>query len=233
MSNLSHERTVADFATENLARTRVFENFGIDYCCGGEIPLADACERQGISTEQVLQAIAECDRNEPQVPVKLADAAIGDLVASILNEHHAFLWSELPRLDELHVHVSGHHAAQQPYLMRSLEVYRELRSELEDHMRKEEQFLFPLCSALDDSAVPELMGVISSMLEKYEEEHKQVGLLLSELHSMHNGYAITEGMCRKQQALLSRLAQLEEDIHLHVYKENHILFNMLRERVES
>jgi Domain of Unknown function (DUF542) len=37
-------QTVGEIASENPTAGRVFENFGIDYCCGGKRPLQEACE---------------------------------------------------------------------------------------------------------------------------------------------------------------------------------------------
>ena len=41
MTNLT--KTVREIALEQPHSIRVFERFGIDYCCGGRKPLAEAC----------------------------------------------------------------------------------------------------------------------------------------------------------------------------------------------
>jgi regulator of cell morphogenesis and NO signaling len=38
--------TVRDIAADSLAAVRVFEKFGIDYCCGGKRPLHEVCEER-------------------------------------------------------------------------------------------------------------------------------------------------------------------------------------------
>jgi len=134
----------------------------------------------------------------------------------------------LPRLDELHVQVCQHHAQEQPLLMKSLELFRDLRRELEQHMHKEEQVLFPLCKPLEQGHTDELGRALEILLASHEDEHRHVGETLDTLRRMHNGYRPTGGNCRRQQALISRLEALERDMHLHVHKENNMLFPMLR-----
>ena len=51
------EKTVRELAIENPASTRVFEKLGIDYCCGGNRSLADACESANLQLDQVLDAL--------------------------------------------------------------------------------------------------------------------------------------------------------------------------------
>ena len=45
--------TIRDIAANSLAAVRVFEKFGIDYCCGGKRPLADVCREKGYKAEEI------------------------------------------------------------------------------------------------------------------------------------------------------------------------------------
>jgi regulator of cell morphogenesis and NO signaling len=229
MSRLTPEHTVAEIATGNMARTKVFENFGIDYCCGGEIPLREACVRRGIDPVDVLSALSASDQSAAADSENLDQAGPSKLASMIFTKHHTYLWDELPRLDDLHVHVVERHAQQQPHLMKSLELFRELRTELEEHMLAEEQYLFPLCSSIEHGRTQDVQTAVGSLLENYEAEHQRVGKMLHDLRTMHKDYHVAEGSCRKQQALLARLQALEQDTHLHIHKENNILFRKLRE----
>src|SRR5271169_2746039 len=40
-------KTVREFVLELPSSTNVFEQLGIDYCCGGQKPLAEACAAAG------------------------------------------------------------------------------------------------------------------------------------------------------------------------------------------
>ena len=50
-------QTVRDIATENPAAVRVFEKYGIDYCCGGRVPLTEACETKGLNVDDVIASL--------------------------------------------------------------------------------------------------------------------------------------------------------------------------------
>lgn len=43
------DQTVREIAVEHPARVRVFESLGVDYCCGGQRSLREACERASVS----------------------------------------------------------------------------------------------------------------------------------------------------------------------------------------
>ena len=50
--SMTAERTVRELALENTAATRVFEKLGIDYCCGGNKSLGDACRAANLSVDR-------------------------------------------------------------------------------------------------------------------------------------------------------------------------------------
>ena len=63
-------------------------------------------------------------------------------------------------------------------------------------------------------------------------EHEQVGQLLAHLRALTADYSVPPDGCRSYTALFSALAQLEDDTHLHVHKENNVLFPAV-ERIEA
>ena len=52
-------KTVRDLALEMPNATRVFEKWGIDYCCGGMKSLEEACEARNVSLDAVLKNLGE------------------------------------------------------------------------------------------------------------------------------------------------------------------------------
>jgi len=61
MPTLDSTATVGSFVRQKPTRARVFESLKIDYCCGGKIPLVQACEKKGIDAADVLQQLQACD----------------------------------------------------------------------------------------------------------------------------------------------------------------------------
>ena len=50
-------KTIREFALELPASIQVFEKLGIDYCCGGQKPLAEACSAASLKQENVAEAL--------------------------------------------------------------------------------------------------------------------------------------------------------------------------------
>ena len=59
------EKTVREIAIENPSSVRIFETFGIDYCCGGKRSLNDACTRANVPLESVLDLLEKAKQHQP------------------------------------------------------------------------------------------------------------------------------------------------------------------------
>lgn len=55
------EVPIGEIVAERLGRSRVFEKYDLDYCCGGQTPLNEACREKGIDPEEVLNALSVSD----------------------------------------------------------------------------------------------------------------------------------------------------------------------------
>ncbi len=61
MNNITAETTVGEIVRAVLVRSRIFENLGIDYCCGGKKPLAEACQAKGLDPATVVAMLSALD----------------------------------------------------------------------------------------------------------------------------------------------------------------------------
>ncbi|MGA7234537.1 MAG: DUF542 domain-containing protein [Bryobacteraceae bacterium] len=59
-TTFDRNRTVREIAIDHPASTRVFESFGIDYCCSGRRPLQEACKSANAPLDKVVQALMNC-----------------------------------------------------------------------------------------------------------------------------------------------------------------------------
>mgnify|MGYP000984621162 FL=1 len=218
---LAH-RTVGELVAERSGRSRIFQSFQIDFCCQGSRTLTEACERKGITVEAVLEQI-EAEQAAPQEtggnPAQLPPA---DLISHILEKHHSFLRQELPRLHAMAQRVAQVHGQHTPSLVEVSAVFTGLFQELDSHMMKEEQILFPAILAMSqngEAALP-LDGAIACMMH----EHDDAGEALRRLHELTNGYQPPADACNTYRALFDGLKDLEEDLHRHIHLENSVLF---------
>jgi len=191
MTNDVLTRTVGELVVEHPSRSRVFEQFDIDYCCGGKRRLSDACERAGASPDAVIEALDAADHiDRSDVANDWSNATISELIDHILSAHHAYLRRELPRLSEMAEKVVRAHGQRCPWVLDCQNVLADLRSELESHMMKEEQMLFPMIRALETAtAVPSFhCGSLRNPITVMEHEHDSAGGALAKLRELSDGF---------------------------------------------
>jgi regulator of cell morphogenesis and NO signaling len=225
MTMITPSTSLAEIVSTTPALTRELERLGLDYCCGGKRSLAEACREQHLDPEVVIAELtAHPVTAEP--PADWIDLAPAELVDHLEATHHRYLKDVLPRLTELAAKVSRVHGEAHPELIRVADVVQEIRADLEPHLRKEEEVLFPMIRSLATASTQPSFhcGSIANPIAVMEQEHVAVGALLEQLRALTNGYQAPAGTCASTQSLMAGLAELEADTHLHVHKENNHLF---------
>jgi regulator of cell morphogenesis and NO signaling len=228
MNKLEIQTTVGQMVVERPQRSRVFDRLHIDYCCGGKRTLEEACAKRGLDLKAVLAELEVFDAEAETQPdaVRPTDLTMTELADDIERTHHAYLREELPRLGDLVQKVSAVHGQAHPWLAGLTSVYAELVAELEPHRLKEEQILFPMIRELDRAATAPSFhcGSVGNPIRMMEMEHQNAGAALDRIREMTNDYETPEDACNSFRAMLSGLEHLEADLHLHIHKENEILF---------
>jgi regulator of cell morphogenesis and NO signaling len=229
MTSCDPRTTVGELVKAMPARARVFERLAIDYCCGGKLPLTDACAKAGVDPDAVLRQIELADADAEQRGAGLVDAdalTLTELADHIEQTHHAYLRAELPRLDQMTDKVFRVHGEHEPRLADVRAAFVALRDELTTHMMKEEQILFPMIRRLESAEGPPQFhcGSIANPIGQMELEHEHAGDALAIMHRATDGYQPPDWACNTYRAMLDSLAQLERDMHQHVHKENNVLF---------
>ena len=227
--NLDLQSTIGELVKERPGRSRIFERLEIDYCCGGKLSLAQACESQQLDPQTVLQELREADvhPDPDEMPLIDADAmSLTELVDHIEQTHHETMKTELPRLDALTQKVLEVHGTADPRLADVRRAFVTLYEEVVGHMEKEEKVLFPIVrqmeSARDLSACDG--GSIANPIRQMEHEHDEAGKALAIMHGFTDGYQPPQWACNTYRAMLDGLRQLEWDLHQHIHKENNVLF---------
>jgi len=227
MSTTILDRTVAELVLERPARSRFFESFGIDYCCGGKKTLQEACDRKALPSDQVLELLAAlATEPTPDQEPEPGAMALGDLIEHILEAHHQYLRQELPRLGAMLQKVERVHGDRNERLAAMLSVFEAFTLELNQHMMKEEEILFPAIARMDATGaeVAACFGSVANPIARMEAEHDDAGNALEQLRTLSDGYTPPDWACNTYRALLDGLHDLERNMHAHVHKENNILF---------
>ncbi|MCA9244245.1 MAG: iron-sulfur cluster repair di-iron protein [Phycisphaerales bacterium] len=220
------DRTIGQLVVERPARARVFERYGLDYCCGGKAPLTEACRKQGLSFDAICRELATIDDGAEPLQTDWSTVTMAELADHIVDAHHIHLRRELPRLDALLEKVTRVHGDNHPELRQCREVFLSLAAELNTHMLKEEQVLFPMIRQLETGQSSPVIGCgsIDNPIRVMEHEHDDTGRALARLRTLTNGYVPPADACNTYRVMLDSLSELERDLHTHIHKENNILF---------
>ncbi len=117
-------KTVRDLAVEIPGATRVFENLGIDYCCGGDLTLDDACNAAGLTVENVMTSLEQVNGWHAQFEEpNFLTATLVELIDHIVEKHHVFTKTELARLHALMDKVHGAHGQSHPEIAALRELF--------------------------------------------------------------------------------------------------------------
>lgn len=153
MSEISLQNTVGQLVVERPDRARVFEAFGLDYCCGGKRTILDACAEKGIDPSALLEALQVHDLTTPRSEeLDWSRAGLGEIVDHILITHHEYLRRELPRIEAMAEKVALVHGERHPEMVEVYKLFERFKPEQELHMAKEEGVLFPMCKLLDTAS---------------------------------------------------------------------------------
>jgi regulator of cell morphogenesis and NO signaling len=216
------DRTLGELVAERPARARVLERVDLDYCCGGRRSLRDAAVEAGLDPVDVAAQLAAVTDTHGADVDALGPMA---LVDHILTTHHAYLHEELPLLDALAVKVRDVHGERHPELVEVAMLVGELRADLEPHLAREEEVLFPAIRVLAAGGPAEFMfGSIRNPIAVLLAEHDRAGELLAGLRRQAVDYALPGDACGSYRSLYGRLIDLEVDTHRHVHLENNVLF---------
>jgi len=208
----------------------VFEKYQIDYCCGGDRPLGEACTAAGVAAGTVIEEIRRADA-ESSHDRDWMKAPLAEVIDHILVVHHGYLRAELPVLDVRIAKVAEAHRERHAKRLGELgSVFTALSDELDAHLRKEEAVLFPAIRQFEQAretgaARPVLpFGSLRNPIRVMEREHQSAGRALAEIRRLTDDYRVPADGCATFRALYEGLSQLEMDLHRHIHLENNILF---------
>jgi len=227
MAMITPTSRLADLVTADPSLARALERRGLDYCCGGTRTLEQACIDQDLDPDAVVEELIAATRPQPSEAWTTMDAV--ELVDHIEATHHRYLWDELPRLTSLTEKVVGVHGERHPELHDVAGCLTELRADLEPHLMKEERVLFPMIRELATATSPPAFhcGSIRNPITVMMAEHDSAGDLLARLRRLTYDHQPPADACSSFTALYLALDQLEADTHLHIHKENNVLFPLV------
>jgi regulator of cell morphogenesis and NO signaling len=209
----SADQSLGKLAVQIPGATAVFRKLKLDFCCGGQQSLQDACAEKGIDASQVVCSL-QALQNTHELP---ATPNASDLIDHILKRFHEVHRQQLPELARMARRVEAVHR-DHPQVPKGLANHLEtMERELLEHMEKEEQILFPMLKAGGNPMVIHPIGMM-------RHEHVSHGAQLEKLNHLTSNHQPPEGACNTWQALYAGTARLTEDLIEHIHTENNLLF---------
>jgi len=230
MTHATARTTVRDIVTDDFRAAAIFERHGIDFCCGGQQSLDEACRAAGVGRDVVLEELGALAASPTTPAPRYAEWGPAFLVDYIVANHHAYVRRALPIVDGHAQKVAEKHGPRHPELVEIARIFAGVVSEMTQHMMKEEQILFPYIKALVSRAsdgcpsTPSPFGTVRNPIRMMEMEHESAGGAMQRIRELSRGYAPPDDACTTYRAMLHELQEFELDLHQHVHLENNILF---------
>jgi len=228
--NITGETKVKEIAAANPRATRILEQAGVDYCCGGNKSLHDACAHVGVSEEEIMERLRENKADVEPADKNWASAPLGDLTQHIREKHHRYVREAVQRVPALLTRVKTKHGNNHPEIAEIEDLFLKIGREMTMHMQTEEQILFPYIEALGRAAngeavlEPPFFQTVRNPVQAMMEEHDAAAALVNQIHAASSAYTPPANACASYQALYRDLQEFEADLHEHVHLENNILF---------
>ncbi|OFX49991.1 MAG: iron-sulfur cluster repair di-iron protein [Bacteroidetes bacterium GWB2_41_8] len=227
---ISQNTSIGELVKLNFKTASVFQDNNIDFCCGGDKTISEACMNAGLDPEKLigqLELIAEQNDADSQY---INGLSLEELSNYIVKRHHNYVRESIPPLQKNLEKICQVHGDHHPELFEINRLFTESSGVLIMHMQKEELMLFPFIRRLELSskngaALPNSpFGPVSNPISTMVAEHQQEGDRFEQISKLAENYTLPEDTCTTYEITLRQLRDFENDLHRHIHLENNILF---------
>jgi regulator of cell morphogenesis and NO signaling len=229
--------TVGDIVAENYHAAGIFRKYGLDFCCGGNIKLKDACENQRIDTNRVVEELKTIKWNQSAINENYQAWEPGFLIDHIIDTHHRFVLAKIEEIAGYAARVAKVHGLNHPENVDIYHKFDELSQEMQEHMKDEEEVVFPMILDVykkrmkGEDISGELREELRNQLSLMENDHEGAGSLMQTIRNLSNDFTPPADACTTYRILYQNLEGFEKDLHKHVHLENNILFKKAEQLV--
>jgi regulator of cell morphogenesis and NO signaling len=230
LANGEKDPTIGELVSSDYRKAEVFKKFGLDFCCGGKKTLQQACKTKGLDIVQIEKELKEIDAVTTVPSEDYNSWDITFLADYILNTHHTYVKKAIPVIFEYTQKVAKVHGDGHPEAIAIAELFKRAAEELENHLSKEEDILFPYVKKIGTAAntgrpiEAPLFGSIEKLISMMEYEHDEVGKIFEKIKTLSDNYTPPADACTTYKLSYNKLNEFENDLHKHIHLENNILF---------
>jgi regulator of cell morphogenesis and NO signaling len=232
---ITSKSVVGDIVADNYKTAEIFKKHNIDFCCGGQQTIEEACDKEHLSSadsETLLQSVnAFFEQNErEQHASDYRNWPLDELADHVETKHHGYVEAKIPVIKEYLDKIESAHGKKHPELSKINTIFKDATGQLVMHMKKEELILFPYIRKMAKAkrkniqlATP-TFETIKNPISKMDEEHDFEGEAFREIAALANNYNVPADGCNTYRVAFGMLKEFDEDLHLHIHKENNVLF---------
>lgn len=216
------DQTIGDIVASHYQAAGVFHKYGIDFCCGGGVSLAQACRKRNLDPDVLVRELEVVLVRETAPGQDFASWSTGDLIDHIVRSHHGFVRMKTAEIAAYSSKVATVHEASHPETVQVRDLFAQLADAMAIHMAEEESIVFPMIRTASED--PKWRADLAAELDHMHTDHDEAGAMMSKLREITNGFAPPDDACATYRILYRNLAGFEADLHQHVHLENNILF---------
>ncbi len=218
------QTTIGEIVANDFRAAALFKDAGIDFCCGGNKSLDKACQETGADAKALANKIKELENTPVSGNQNFKEWDLDFLCDYIVNTHHKFVLKTLPELVFYTQKIANVHGDHHPELIEVAELFTKINEELLQHLKNEEEVLFPAIKKALANNTTDVKSLIISEITRMQGEHEFAGGAMDQIAVLTNKYLVPEDACNTYRVSLKLLEQFEDDLHVHVHLENNILY---------
>lgn len=222
--------TVGEVVAQNYHAANVFRQYGLDFCCGGGITLREACEKNKLDANEILNELLNIPWEQTAGEENYLAWEPDYLIDHIIRTHHEFVRSKTEEVGTYAAKVARVHGERHPENVEIYKLFVHLSDELLEHLEAEEKTVFPLIlevykKRMSGKPVEKGLAIIlQKQLDLMVDDHEGAGSAIARIRELSHNFTPPEDACTTYRILYRNLAGFEEDLHKHVHLENNILF---------
>ena len=215
---------IGEIVTHDFRAAEIFKNAGIDFCCGGNQSLEQACDEKNIDISTLENELLELENTSPVISHNFNQWNLNFLCDYIVNTHHKTVLNLLPQLTAYTQKIAEVHGANHPELIEISTLFSQINKELLQHLKNEEEVLFPAIKDVFDTNSESSKEIIISEITRMKGEHEFAGGAMDKINVLSHNYQVPGDGCNTYRVAFKLLEQFEDDLHIHVHLENNILY---------
>lgn len=223
-------KTIGEIVAADFRTAKVFENHGIDFCCGGKVALKTVCTEKGFDPAVIARELGAMQHEPLERSHNYSAWALPFLADYIVNTHHVYLKENDEQIVTYARKIAGVHGAHHPEVIQIAYIFEKIAADMVDHLKEEEEILFPTIKKLEAARIagttPDAKerDTIRVSLLRLQREHEDIGDAVHSIRHLSKNYTIPGDACNTFTVTYQKLKEFEDDLHKHVHLENNILF---------